>query len=94
MVERAFSPNTAEAGGLAGYFTQVFAVADAEVRKLRHDPSELFTRALQPAIWLLLFGEVMAQVRGLGTGQGRYSEIPRSFGNRLTESAVSIPLAW
>ena len=55
MVERAFSPNTAEAGGLAGYFTQVFAVADAEVRKLRHDPSELFTRALQPAIWLLLF---------------------------------------
>jgi len=72
MVERAFSPNTAEAGGLAGYFTQVFAVADAEVRKLRHDPSELLTRALQPAIWLLLFGEVMAQVRGLATGQGRY----------------------
>jgi ABC-2 type transport system permease protein len=42
------------------------------VRKLRHDPSELLTRALQPAIWLLLFGQVMAQVRGLGPANGRY----------------------
>jgi ABC-2 type transport system permease protein len=57
---------------IAGYFTQMLAVADAEVRKLRHDPSELMTRALQPAIWLLLFGQVMAQVRGLGPQNGRY----------------------
>ncbi len=57
---------------IAGYFTQVLAVADTEVRKLRHDPSELLTRALQPAIWLLLFGQVMAQVRGLGPRNGRY----------------------
>ena len=47
----------------------MFAVADAEVRKLRHDPSELLTRAIQPAIWLVLFGEVMAQVRGLVDGR-------------------------
>jgi ABC-2 type transport system permease protein len=59
-------------GRVAGFFTQVFAVADTEVRKLRHDPSELLTRALQPAIWLLLFGQVMAQVRGLGPQHGRY----------------------
>jgi ABC-2 type transport system permease protein len=57
---------------IAGFFTQMLAVADAEVRKLRHDPSELMTRALQPAIWLLLFGQVMAQVRGLGPQNGRY----------------------
>jgi ABC-2 type transport system permease protein len=38
----------------------------------RHDPSELFTRAIQPAIWLLLFGQVMAHVRGLGAENGRY----------------------
>jgi len=59
-------------GPIAGYFTQVYAVADAEVSKLRHDPSELLTRALQPAIWLMLFGQVMAQVRGLGPAKGRY----------------------
>lgn len=54
------------------YGTEVHAVADAEIRKLRHDPSEIFTRAIQPAIWLVLFGEVMAQVRGLTSGNGRY----------------------
>lgn len=57
---------------IAGYATQAGAVADAEISKLRHDPSELLTRALQPAIWLVLFGEVMAQVRGLSPGTGRY----------------------
>lgn len=55
-----------------GYATQVYAVADTEIRKLRHDPSELVTRAIQPAIWLVLFGEVMAQVRGLTSGDSRY----------------------
>ncbi len=59
-------------GRVADYLLQVFAVADAEISKLRHDPGELFTRALQPAIWLLLFGEVMAQVRGLNVGGGSY----------------------
>ena len=52
--------------------TQIFGVADAEMRKLRHDPTELFSRAVQPALWLLLFGQVMAQVRGLSSGSVRY----------------------
>ena len=50
------------------YGTQVIAVATAEVQKLRHDPFELLTRAVQPMLWLLLFGEVMAQVRGISPG--------------------------
>ena len=55
----------------ANYLTEMWAVTDAELTKLRHDPSEILTRAIQPALWLVLFGEVMAQVRGLSTG-GRY----------------------
>ena len=47
------------------YITAVFAVTAAEAQKLRHDPLELFTRAVQPVLWLLLFGEVMARVRGI-----------------------------
>ena len=54
------------------FFTQVSAVVGAELQKLRHDPMELATRAIQPALWLLLFGEVMAQVRGLAPGHIRY----------------------
>jgi ABC-2 type transport system permease protein len=57
---------------VTNYGTQVLAVADAEVRKLRHDPWELFSRAVQPVLWLVLFGEVMAQVRGLSSGNIPY----------------------
>ena len=57
---------------LSNYVTQTLAVAAAEVEKLRHDPLELFTRAVQPALWLLLFGGVMAQVRGVSPGSLPY----------------------
>jgi ABC-2 type transport system permease protein len=57
---------------LTDYLTQVGAIAAAEVQKLRHDPLELITRAAQPVLWLLLFGEVMAQVRGVSPGNLRY----------------------
>ncbi len=56
----------------AGYGTQVLAVAAAEAQKLRHDPWELFSRAIQPLLWLLLFGKVMARVRGMSSGAGTY----------------------
>jgi ABC-2 type transport system permease protein len=58
--------------GAVDFFVQVFAIADAEFRKLRHDPIELATRAVQPMLWLLLFGQVMAQIRGLSGGNGNY----------------------
>lgn len=50
------------------YLTQVHAVAAAEGMKLAHDPMDLVSRAVQPILWLLLFGQVMAQVRGLAAG--------------------------
>lgn len=56
------------------FFVQVFAIADAEFRKLRHDPIELATRAVQPMLWLLLFGQVMAQIRGLSGGNLNYMD--------------------
>lgn len=54
------------------YATQVLAVADAEVCELRHDPWELVSRGVQPVLWLVLFGGVMAQVRGLAPGSVLY----------------------
>jgi ABC-2 type transport system permease protein len=51
---------------------QTLAVAEADVRKLIHDPVELFTRMVQPALWLLIFGEVFTRVRAIPTGGIRY----------------------
>jgi len=47
---------------------KTFAIADMEVRKLRHDPTELLTRAVQPALWLLLFGQVISRGNIVPTG--------------------------
>jgi ABC-2 type transport system permease protein len=48
------------------------AIVELELRKLRHDPTELITRAVQPALWLLVFGQVFSRIRGIPTGGVRY----------------------
>ncbi len=58
----------AEALSIFAFWRQTLAVAAAELRKLRRDPLELLTRAVQPALWLLIFGEVFARVHGIATG--------------------------
>ncbi len=57
----------------AGRFIEkVFIIAEMEIRKLRHDPTELLTRAVQPALWLLVFGQVFTRVRAIPTGSMSY----------------------
>jgi ABC-2 type transport system permease protein len=62
------------ATGLVAFGQHVWAVTDSEIRKLRHDPWELATRAVQPILWLMVFGHVMARVRGMPTGELSYLE--------------------
>jgi ABC-2 type transport system permease protein len=59
---------------IANFLTQMLAIAEAEVRKLRHDPVDLFTRIVQPALWLLIFGQVFEQLRGIPTGGVSYRD--------------------
>ena len=54
------------------FIEKTFIIAELEVRKLLHDPTELVTRAIQPALWLLIFGEVFAQTRAIPTGNLNY----------------------
>jgi ABC-2 type transport system permease protein len=48
------------------------AVAEVELVKLLRDPTEMFTRAVQPMLWLVVFGQVLAHVRGIDTGRVGY----------------------
>ncbi len=54
--------------GIADYLSGLLAVAEMEIRKLRHDPTELFTRAVQPVLWLLVFGQAFSRIRAVPTG--------------------------
>jgi ABC-2 type transport system permease protein len=54
------------------FLIDVATVADGELRKLRHDPVELVTRAAQPLLWLVVFGQVLAKTRAISTGDLPY----------------------
>ncbi len=48
------------------------AVAQIELIKLARDPTELVSRAVQPVLWLVVFGQVLAHVHGIYTGEIGY----------------------
>jgi ABC-2 type transport system permease protein len=77
---------------LGDYATQTFAVAAAEVQKLYHDPLELLTRAVQPVLWLMLFGEVMARVRGVAPGNIPYLDFLAA--GILAQSALFVAIFY
>jgi ABC-2 type transport system permease protein len=58
--------------GIASFIDKTLVIAELEARKLRHDPTELITRAVQPALWLLVFGQVFTKVRAIPTGNLPY----------------------
>ena len=45
--------------------SSALTIAEIEARKIRHDSTELWMRTIQPALWLLVFGEVFNAVRSL-----------------------------
>jgi ABC-2 type transport system permease protein len=57
---------------IIGFVTKTLALAEMEVRKLKHDPTELLTRVVQPVLWLLVFGEVLSKARAIDTGNIPY----------------------
>ncbi|MCL6625269.1 ABC transporter permease [Alicyclobacillus shizuokensis] len=54
------------------YVVHAMTVVELEVRKLRQDPSELLMRAVQPALWLLVFGQAFGRLRAIPTGGVSY----------------------
>jgi ABC-2 type transport system permease protein len=52
--------------------SRIFTFCWVEVAKIRHDRTELYTRAVQPALWLLIFGETFTRLRAIPTGGRPY----------------------
>jgi ABC-2 type transport system permease protein len=47
---------------------EMLAMMELELRRLRHDRTEIYTRAIQPILWLVVYGTVMSGVRAIPTG--------------------------
>src|SRR5580704_11644229 len=62
----------AEPSSIVAFFKETTAIAQVELKKLLRDPTEIFTRAVQPDSWLVIFRKVFSQVRGIHTGNLSY----------------------
>jgi len=82
----------------ASFLRQTLAVAEADVRKLVHDPVELFTRMIQPVLWLLIFGQVFNRTRAIPTGGISYIDFmaPGILAQSVLFSSIfyGISLIW
>jgi ABC-2 type transport system permease protein len=52
--------------------SRVAAFAIVELQKLQHDRTELVTRMVQPALWLLIFGTTFSRLHVINTGSVSY----------------------
>ncbi len=69
-VELVLAPRGARRiGGLA---RRMGAFALVELQKLRYDRTELVTRMVQPALWLLIFGQTFSRLHVIDTGNVPY----------------------
>jgi ABC-2 type transport system permease protein len=54
------------------FFRKALTIAELEVRKLLHDPTDIIMRTVQPALWLLVFGETFSHIKAIPTGHQSY----------------------
>lgn len=57
---------------IISFIRKTLVIVELEIRKISHDPTELFMRAVQPVLWLLLFGEVFTRTHAIPTGDISY----------------------
>ncbi len=80
------------------WIKQMFAIVEADIRKLRHDPTELFTRMIQPLIWILIFGQAMAYTKTISSGSLPYLDymVPGIVAQSILFIAIfyGIALIW
>ena len=54
------------------FYMASWVVAEMELRKLLRDPTEMLFRAVQPVLWLVIFGQVMGHIHAIPTGTVSY----------------------
>jgi len=84
------------------YISQIisksYVMAEMEARKLFRDPTELITRAVQPILWLGIFGEAMSKLRAIPTPGFTYLQFitPGIFTQSVTFIAIfyGLSIIW
>ena len=69
-----------------------YVLAEMETRKLLHDPTELISRAVQPILWLGIFGEALSKVKAIPTPGLTYLQFIAP--GILTQSVVFVAIFY
>ena len=69
-----------------------YILAEMETRKLLHDPTELISRAVQPILWLGIFGEALSKVKAIPTPGLTYLQFIAP--GILTQSVVFVAIFY
>jgi len=77
---------------LKRFLYSALTISEMEARKIRHDSTELWTRLVQPALWLLIFGETFNIVKAMPTGN--YSYIQFITPGILAQSVLFIAIFY
>jgi ABC-2 type transport system permease protein len=57
---------------LKRFFTSMLAITELELRKIRHDQSQIWMRLIQPILWLTVFGVTFSTIKVIPTGDYTY----------------------
>jgi ABC-2 type transport system permease protein len=52
----------------------MLVMIELELRRLRHDRTEIYFRTVQPILWIAIFGPVMGSIRAIPTGGVPYTD--------------------
>jgi ABC-2 type transport system permease protein len=74
------------------FVRKAWIIAEWEARKIRHDPTDLITRAVQPLLWLLVFGEVFTRIHAIPTGNSNVSYLEFLAPGILAQSVLFISI--
>ena len=69
----------AEKSFVVWYLARIQAFCIAELQKIRHDRSEMITRAVQPALWLVIFGQTVSRLDAIPTGDLTYEQFLATY---------------
>lgn len=75
---------------IKGSIRVIFALIELEVRRVMHDRTELYFRAVQPLLWLLVFGNIIGALHSIPSGGVPYLDF--ILPGVIIQSATSVAI--
>ncbi|MEM3402947.1 MAG: ABC transporter permease [Nitrososphaeria archaeon] len=59
---------------MVDFLRNMLVMIELELRRLKHDRTEIYSRAIQPILWIVVYGPIMGGVKAIPTGDIPYTD--------------------